>query len=68
MIKIDSKLYKRVQKITLTNYDPLIFKKEDSEELILDESKLYSIIEDLICEYDKLEEELEDTIADRNDN
>jgi hypothetical protein len=64
MIKIDSKLYKRVQKITLTNYDPLIFKKEDSEELILDESKLYSIIEDLICEYDKLEEKLENQNED----
>ncbi len=61
------KILDRASKITGTDYDIKWFNAEEIDGYI-EEDNLISMIEDLICEVDRLQEELEDTIQDRNDN
>ena len=56
----DEKIYKRVKEITLTDYE----KKGD----FIDIENIWSMIEDLICEIDHKEEELNDLKQNIEDN
>lgn len=59
-VNIEEKLYDKVSSLTMTDYG----KKGD--EVSVD--ALFSMIEDLLGEYGRLEEELEDTINDMEHN
>ena len=55
---IEKELLKKVQEITLTDYEE--YKTKDDKMVLVDLMGVKAIIEDLICEYHCLEEEKED--------
>lgn len=59
-VNIEEKLYERVSSLTMTDYG-----KRGNEVSV---NSLISMIEDLLGEYGRLEEELEDTINDMESN
>ena len=59
-VNIEEKLYERVSSLTMTDYG------KRGNEVSID--SLISMIEDLLGEYGRLEEELEDTINDMESN
>lgn len=59
-IKIDSDLYKKIQAITMTDYDAI-------GDFIPSES-IIPMLEDLLCEIDRLEEKYEDLERNLQDN
>lgn len=67
-MKIDKDLYERISKITLTNYEPVYDKDPDVETVVVFEDAINSMLEDLICEIDHLEEKYEDLKQDLEDN
>ena len=60
-------IFERVSEITMTDYD---IKWWDSHNIqgYIEPDSLLDMIEDLICEVDRLEEKIEHIIQDRNDN
>ena len=69
-MKVDESNYdilQRASEITSTNYEIKWFDAENIDGHI-DAIELVSIIEDLICEVDRLEEEIEDMKQDIQDN
>lgn len=59
-VNIEKKLYERVSEITTTDYNV--------ENNKVEVDNLLSMIEDLISEYDRIEEELEDIQNDMEEN
>lgn len=59
--------FERVNKITGTDYG-IIWKDAENIEGVIDIDGLYAMIEDLICEVDRLEEEAKDREQDIADN
>lgn len=72
-MKLDRELYEKIEKITLTDYE-VDYPKEPNEEdgesfvWVYDSYQFESMLKDLICEIDKLEERIEDIEQDREDN
>lgn len=69
-MKIDESNYdvfKKVQDITGTDYEILWTDHENIQGYIFMDS-MFSMIEDLLMEIDRLNETLEDTIKDRDEN
>lgn len=64
---IDLDTYLRVQKITCTEYDTLGILK-DKEQALIDSNTVESMIDDLICEIERLNEHIEDMEQDIKDN
>lgn len=60
-------ILEKVSNITMTDYEIRWFNSENIEGHIEAECML-SMIEDLLCEIEHLEEKIEDIIQDRNDN
>jgi cell division septum initiation protein DivIVA len=60
-------VFEKASKITMTRTGIRWFDKENIDGYI-DQEDVISTIEDLICEVERLEEKIEDIIADRNDN
>lgn len=66
-MNIDLNTYLRVQELTCTQYGNLaVFK--DKEQALIDNDTVESMIEDLICEIDRLKEQIEDMEQDIKDN
>ena len=59
--------FERVNKITGTDYG-IIWKDAENIEGVIDIDGLYAMIEDLICEIDRLKEETEEREQDIQDN
>jgi len=59
--------FERVKKITGTDYG-IIWKDAENIEGVIDIDGLYAMIEDLICEVDRLNEEAKDREQDIADN
>ena len=59
--------FERVNKITGTDYG-IIWKDVENIEGVIDIDGLYAMIEDLICEIDRLKEETEEREQDIQDN
>ena len=59
--------FEKVNKITGTDYE-IIWKDAENIEGVIDIDGLYAMIEDLICEVDRLEEEAKDREQDIADN
>ena len=69
-MKVDEtnfKILDRASQILGNDYNIKWFNAEEIDGYI-DDDMILSMVEDLICEVDRLQEELEDTIQDRNDN
>lgn len=64
-MKLNKNLYEKICKITRTDYE---LAESDDGENVLAYHDLDTIIEDLVCAYGVLEEKLEDTIKDREEN
>ena len=60
-------IFERVRKITLTNYEIKWFNAEEIDGYI-DPEGMLAMIEDLVCEVDRLKEEAEDREQDIQDN
>ena len=60
-VDIDEKLLKKIEKITITEYDVLFDRFLKIEEV-------EGMLEDLVMEYEAKCEELEDVIRDRDEN
>lgn len=70
MMKVDNNIYeilKKVEKITSGSSEIVWMDKDNYEGYVFTDS-LYSLLEDLLYEYDLLQEKLEDTIKDRDEN
>ena len=72
-MKIDRELYEKVSKLTGTQYEVDYLKEpctEDGESFVIvyDNYQLESMLRDLICEIDRLEERIEDLKEDRDTN
>ena len=59
--------FEKVHKITGTDYE-IIWKDAENIEGVIDIDGLYAMIEDLICEVDRLNEEAKDREQDIADN
>lgn len=64
-MKLDMRLYNKICDITGTDYE---MAKSADENSVLAYHDLDTIIQDLVYAYDVLEEKLEDTIKDRDEN
>lgn len=60
-------IFEKVSKMTMTNYEINWWDAENIKGYIDPDTMLY-MIEDLICEVERLEEKIEDILQDRNDN
>lgn len=60
-------IFEKVSKMTMTNYEINWWDAENIKGYIDPDTMLY-MIEDLICEVERLEERIEDIIQDRDDN
>ena len=60
-------IFERVRKITLTNYE-IIWKDAENIDGYIDPEGMLAMIEDLVCEVDRLKEEAEDRERDIEDN
>ena len=67
-MRINQDVYERICKITFTDYEALYDKDPDVETVIVFEEAINSMLEDLICEIDRLEEKYEDLQQDLQDN
>ena len=72
-MKIDRELYERVSKLTGTEYEVDYSKErynEDGESFVVvyDNYQIESMLSNLICEIDRLEERIEDIKQDIEDN
>jgi hypothetical protein len=67
-VKINKELYENISKLTGVDYEPLQYKNPDVEYLLIPEENIGEMLEDLLAEYHRKEEQLEDLKEDLENN
>lgn len=68
-MKIDKELYERVKKVTMTDFEAQYTKDTDDDYVwILNDYTIDSMLEELLMEIDRIEEEYEDFKQNVEDN